>query len=232
VAASYFAPANRGSRHGSVRHRKGVYRGCLLCDLTASTPHLPPIFSVKKRNHHVVCLYVKAAALPNLFCGCHRIGLRGVISHHILHRADLPAISNWWSLLLVPTLVWLLTGAIARRFSVCETTRTNGLKMAVFSGFTGGFLIGAGLSIAFQTNHLIVAAVLFQGMFLLALFVRLYRAEYLLGIVLAMMFTFGAVLPTAIGSMVGAVAATMHLLIYPNLKRAWKWVSNRLNLRT
>jgi hypothetical protein len=27
----------------------------------------------------------------------------GVPSHHILHQKDLPAISNWWNLLLIPT---------------------------------------------------------------------------------------------------------------------------------
>ncbi len=149
----------------------------------------------------------------------------GVISHHILHRADLPAISNWWSLLLILVLTWFLTGAIATRVATCESTHINRLKKAVLRGFTGSFLLGAALSIAFLTNYLNVAAVLFQGMFLLALFLRLYRAEYLLGFVLAMMFTFGAVLPTVIGCMVGAVAAVVHLLIYPNLKQAWKWAN-------
>ena len=155
----------------------------------------------------------------------------GVVSHHILHRADLPAISNWWSLALVPALTWFLTGAIATRVAACDPIHITRLKITVFSGFTGSFLIGVALSVAFQTDHLNVASMLFQGMFLLALFVRVYRAEYLLGFVLAMMFTFGAVLPTAIGSMVAAVAAVAHLLIYPNLKLAWKWVGNRLNLR-
>ncbi len=151
----------------------------------------------------------------------------GVISHHILHRADLPAISNWWSLLLVPTLAWFLSGVILKRFLQTTKVDENRLKMAVIGGFAGGFLIGAALSFAFLGKHLNVAGVLFQGMFLAALIVPLYRAEYLLGFVLAMMFTFGAVLPTAIGCIVAAVAAIAHLLIYPCAIRVWAWVRHK-----
>lgn len=213
-----------------------MYRVALLCDLKAIAALLPPIFSLEKgstvpsantftpQHFRVYSTVVAAMVCIAQLSWEHFNG--GVISHHILHRADLPAISNWWSLLLVPALAWFLTGTVAKRLSACDFISIYRLKIAVFRGFTGSFLIGSALSIAFRTGQSDVAGVLFQGMFLLALFVRVYRAEYLLGFVLAMMFTFGAVLPTAIGGMVGAVAAVVHLLIYPNLKRAWKWVSN------
>jgi len=39
----------------------------------------------------------------------------GVPSHHLLHRTDLPAISNWWGALLLPALSWFLIGQIQKR---------------------------------------------------------------------------------------------------------------------
>ena len=39
----------------------------------------------------------------------------GVPSHHILHREDLPAISNWWGGLLLPLLTWFLLYRIQKR---------------------------------------------------------------------------------------------------------------------
>ena len=39
----------------------------------------------------------------------------GVPAHHLLNDPGLPAISNWWGLLVVPVLVWYLVGRIQRR---------------------------------------------------------------------------------------------------------------------
>ncbi len=93
-------------------------------------------------------------------------------------------------------------------------------------GATGGgaLLFGIVLSASFTYDYENVASVMFRGMFLLALLLPVYRAECLLGFVLGMTFTFGAVLPTAIGSMFVALSALAHLLIRPALVRAWRWL--------
>ena len=44
-----------------------------------------------------------------------------------------------------------------------------------------------------------------------------------LGFVLGMTFTFGAVLPTAVGSVIAALSAAMHLIVYPLIVRFWNW---------
>ena len=41
----------------------------------------------------------------------------GVPSHHILNRADLPEISNWWGGLVLPILTWVLLRKIEKRIS-------------------------------------------------------------------------------------------------------------------
>ena len=44
----------------------------------------------------------------------------GVPSHHILHQADLPSISNWWGGLLLPVLTWVLSDKIQNRWRVLD----------------------------------------------------------------------------------------------------------------
>ncbi|MDW7549761.1 hypothetical protein [Pseudoalteromonas peptidolytica] len=31
----------------------------------------------------------------------------GIVSHYLLHRADLPAVSNAWGIIIIPALAWL-----------------------------------------------------------------------------------------------------------------------------
>ena len=60
-----------------------------------------------------------------------------------------------------------------------------------------------------------------MGMFVLAVLLRVYRAECLLGFVIGMTFTFGAVLPALIGSIVSGVSAVVHLVLRPLLAGLW-----------
>lgn len=153
----------------------------------------------------------------------------GVRSHHILNRSDLPAISNWLGAVLLPVLTWFLTGRIQRR---------SKLPVSIMAGFVGSLLFGILLSASFTNDYGTIASYLFGGMFLLALLLPVYRAECVLGFVLGMTFTFGAVLPTVIGSMVAAVSAIMHLGVRPALVRLWPLLRsyfvqvNRTDLRT
>jgi F0F1-type ATP synthase assembly protein I len=39
----------------------------------------------------------------------------GVVTHHLLGREDLPGISNWWGLVTVPLLAWIVSTLIIRR---------------------------------------------------------------------------------------------------------------------
>ena len=148
----------------------------------------------------------------------------GVRGHHVLNRADLPEISNVWGLLLLPALAWFLTGRIQRRIALQTKASADPSKlpMGVLAGFAGALLFGVALSAAFTYDYENVASILFRGMFLLALLLPVYRAECVLGFVLGMTFTFGAMLPTAIGSVFAALSALAHLLIRPALVRLWR----------
>jgi hypothetical protein len=153
----------------------------------------------------------------------------GVTSHHILHRADMPAISNWWGALVLPALTWFLTGRIQRRIALHSESsgERSTVPVSVVAGFVGALLFGISLSVAFTNNFESIATYLFQGALLLAILLPIYHAEYELGFVLGMTFTFGAVLPTVVGSVIGALSAVVHLFLRPVLVRLWKSVSRR-----
>jgi hypothetical protein len=149
----------------------------------------------------------------------------GIVSHHLLNSADLPAISNAWGIVLLPALTWFASGRVEKRVarhSGAEGT-TSGLQSTVFTGFFASLLLGVLLSVAFSNGYETVASSLFLVMFVLAVLLRVYRAEYLLGFVLGMTFAFGAVLPTLVGSIIAAVSAVVHLGIRPLLV----WLGDR-----
>ena len=150
----------------------------------------------------------------------------GVRSHHILNRADLPAISNAWGMLLLPALTWLLTGRIQRRVALQSSANTVAptMPLSIIAGFLVALLVGIALSVAFTMGNEAAASYIAQGIIVLAILLPIYRAECLLGFVLGMTFTFGGVLPTAIGSVFAALSAVMHRLVYPFLGRIWTWL--------
>ena len=138
----------------------------------------------------------------------------GVVSHHLLNRADLPAISNWWGALLLPLLAWFLFGHVIRRERLRSGAIGHGfaLHRDVVVGFVGALLYGLALSVAFRQGAETITTSLFLGMFVAALLLPVYRVEALLGFVLGMTFTFGAVLPLIVGTLVATLSATLHFL--------------------
>jgi len=130
----------------------------------------------------------------------------GVASHHLLNRSDLPAISNWLGLLILPVLGWAL-GVRVRN----QSTQSGllGVPLVIWFGFVGSMLYGAGLAVSFQLGASTISSSMFFGLFVLAVLLPIYRAEYILGFVVGMTFTFGGVLP----SMVAAVFATVSVAL-------------------
>ena len=145
----------------------------------------------------------------------------GVASHHLLQRADLPAISNWWGAVLLPAVTWFLTGRIGKRIAsrADRTGATTRVPSGIVAGFVAALAFGVVLSIAFSFDYASVSSTMFLGVLVLAMFLPLYRAECVLGFILGMAFTFGAVLPTAIAALIAAIAAFFALCVQPALAR-------------
>ncbi len=148
----------------------------------------------------------------------------GVVSHHFLARADMPAISNWWGLLLLPALAWFVTGRVEQRIGrgmSADSAQTN-IPTGVMFGFFGALIFAGALAFSFANGYPKVAEYLFQAILLLAILLPVYRAECVLGFVLGMTLAVGAVLPTVIGTVIAALSAIVHLLIRPVLVQLWR----------
>ena len=149
----------------------------------------------------------------------------GVPSHHLLHRADLPAVSNWWGGLLLPVLSWVMLGRIQKRILRQAAEDQAQYATFVLAGFICALSYGAMLSFAFISGFEEVASLLFYSILFFALFWKVYREEYLLGFILSMSVTTGAVLPTLFAAIIGVVAA----IIYTVVHYIWSVIQARLS---
>ena len=134
----------------------------------------------------------------------------GIKDHHLVNRADLLAISNWWGLLVLPVLGWLTWHGVARRAS-----DEAGAIPKALQAFLGALFIGTALSTAFATDHEAMTSGIFLATLAAGLVLRTYRAEYIFGFVLGMTLVFGSVLPMILASIVAAISAIAHLVIRP-----------------
>ncbi|MFG6465306.1 hypothetical protein [Roseateles sp. BYS87W] len=134
----------------------------------------------------------------------------GIVTHHLMQRSDWPGLSNAWGLLVVPALAaWAAgrwDGAAAQRRQVAW-------------GGVVALAWGLALSTAFAWPWPAATEVLFFGLLLAALAWPVHRAECLLGWVLGMSWTFGALLPTAIG----AVLMLLSWSARGAAGRAYRW---------
>lgn len=143
----------------------------------------------------------------------------GVPSHNILAREDMPSISNWWGGLLLPLLTWFLLYRTQKRLTPYkgENSSASTFPGEVVYGFVGALLFGAMLSTFYTLGYSEIPGLMVNSIFIIALFFPIYRAECLLGFVIGMTFTFGAVLPTGIGSIFALIGAVLYLLVRPLL---------------
>lgn len=132
----------------------------------------------------------------------------GVTTHQILHRADLPGISNWWGGLALPLLSWFLISRIQQR-QTSEIGKT--LNMSILR-FALAIVFGITLSVFFSLGTQIPNYMMI-GLIALSFFIPLYLSEYLLGFVIGMAYTFGAILPMAAGIILLIVSVISYKLI-------------------
>jgi len=123
----------------------------------------------------------------------------GIPTHYLLHRKELPGMSNWWGGIVIPLLTWFLLYRIKRRVYDKDINEVSNTPNHVIYGFFGALLIGILLSFFF-TIGTDVPGYMMIGLFIISFFIPVYRAEHLLGFVLGMAYTFGGILPIVIGS--------------------------------
>ncbi len=140
----------------------------------------------------------------------------GIVSHHLLNDPALPALWNGWGLVLLPVLAWIASRHLFRPGG--RGWRPHAPALSRLAAALGA---GIALSVAFSLGREDAAGALFLAIALSAFAARVYRVEYLLGFVLGMALTFGALLPALIGGTIGLVSAIAWFGAYPLLTRVW-----------
>ena len=143
----------------------------------------------------------------------------GVPTHHILQRKDMPEFSNWWGGVILPSLTWFLLYRIQKRISNAGdgNSQLSKFSINIFYAFVGALCFGILLSVFFTLDYTELPFYMFIGLFLLALFLPIYRAECFLGFVIGMTFTFGGVLPIGIVTILTLIGAILYLLVRPGI---------------
>ena len=142
----------------------------------------------------------------------------GVPSHHILDKKDLPEISNWWGVLILPILTWVLLIRITNRIRN-QHILTKHAKIKILGLFFLGLLLGAVLATSFTHNYKPFLDNFLYIILILSLFIPTYFSEFILGFVLGMIYTFGAVLPTAFILIIAIFGFLIYRFIRPLILR-------------
>jgi uncharacterized protein YacL len=152
----------------------------------------------------------------------------GVPSHHILDQKNLPAISNWWSAILLPILTWILLGKIKSRIEN-QTKIDSQYKSAitrVLVRFSIGLVFGIILSVSFINNYKPFLDNVLYLLLILSFIAPIFFSEFILGFVLGMTYTFGAILPTAFILIMAAIGFVIYRFIRPLIMKLAKKIGN------
>lgn len=125
----------------------------------------------------------------------------GIPTHYILHDPDMPGIPNWLGGIVLPFFTWFLLHRIHRRIDAPNSVeRLQTIKIRFISAVLVAISIALCFSKGVEVTDYIMGTLL-----VLALFIPVYKSEYLLGFVLGASFTFGAIIPLVFGSILAFV---------------------------
>lgn len=145
----------------------------------------------------------------------------GIPAHHLFANPGLPKVSNGWGGILLPVLAGYLLYRIQYRATTDGQVNATFVKTSLIR-LVISILYSLSIALAFTFGYSAVSDYLFFGIFILALFLPLYRPEFYLGFVVGLCFFFGGVLPVLIGSVVVLLSALLHAGIYPVVRRVVK----------
>ena len=133
----------------------------------------------------------------------------GVLVHFPLMRSDMPGLSNWWGLLVLPTLAWVLYGFMAKGD---EPVTVFELPKPVLYRFIGAFVYCGMLGASFELDLGETPMYFLLGLIVAGIAYPIYRAEMVLGFIMGMTYTFGAIIPTVVITIVAFSSLLLHNL--------------------
>lgn len=131
----------------------------------------------------------------------------GVVTHHLMARGDMPGISNWWGLVLLPGLAWCFYPFIPKALN---PSGPLGLSSGALYRFGGAVIYGGLMSASWELGNDRVPALMMGSLLLVGIVTPLYRAELILGMIIGMVYTFGSALPTIATSVVALASFLSH----------------------
>jgi hypothetical protein len=141
----------------------------------------------------------------------------GVASHHILQQQNLPAISNWWNGLILPILTWFLIGRTEKRIGKqsLRGQQANKLQSQALRLFTAGLGLGVLIATSFTNGYSALLDNVPYIILVLSLIIPIYYSEFILGFILGMTYTFGAILPALFILILAAIGIFTYRFIRP-----------------
>lgn len=150
----------------------------------------------------------------------------GVPGHNLLKRKDLPKISNWWGLLSIPLVTYVSLKRIEKRINF----KTDFTNQIFFKKHIVPFLIalvyGIFIVVFSSTGNSKISYSMFLILFMVALFVPIYKSEYFLGFVLGLTYTFGGALPVIIA----LVLSTVFYLLFNYIRPIFVFIGTKIGV--
>lgn len=138
----------------------------------------------------------------------------GVPSHYLFQNPELPELSNWWGGIILPALSWLALSRVEKTLLNLPSEQVVLHVRKVTVHFIVSLAYGAMLSFAFLYGYSSIASVMFPGILFFAIFFQVFRAEFVLGFILSMSITFGAVLSLMFGAIIAIAAFIVYSIVH------------------
>ena len=138
----------------------------------------------------------------------------GVPSHHLLAKKNLPEVSNWWGIVTFPLATAILLYRIKKRMFEKNDLISQQQSRNLIISFVGAFVYAAAIAVSFATGNSQISGILFPLIFAIALFIPIYKAEYILGFMVGLLYTFGGFLPVFISVILAAISYLLYQLLH------------------
>lgn len=148
----------------------------------------------------------------------------GIPRHHLLADPSMPSVSNAWGGLVLPLLAVAVVYFVRKRMQQKDEAGARQVMTRAALGFALSAAFGLTFASLFMAQQNEVLNYLVMTLPLLAFLFPLYRAEFVLGFVLGMTYTIGAVLPAAFASLVAIMSAVLYLGVRPLI---W-WIGSKV----
>jgi hypothetical protein len=148
----------------------------------------------------------------------------GVSGHHFLKRKDMPFISNWWGLLLLPLVTFLSLKRIGKRINFNQGLSNQDFIKHHLLPFLMALLFGILIVVFSSTGNSEISYFMFLALFVVALFIPIFKAEYFLGFILGLSYSFGGALPVVIA----IVLATIFYIIFNYIRPIFIFIGTKI----